>query len=91
MKDFFVAGNWKLQKTHEEVGPFFDEWSKLITSKKSDFAFFGSAMLIPAMAEAAQISAVPFQYGPHHGERQYGIDRHGAGDGNAVSRGQIAR
>ena len=66
MKEFFVAGNWKLQKTHEEVGPFFDEWSGLVTKDSTDFAFFGSAMLIPAMAEAAKGSKVSFQYGPQN-------------------------
>ena len=66
MKDFLIAGNWKLQKTHEEVQPFFDEWSKLTTSTSSDFAFFASAMLIPAMAEIAKNSKVKFSYGPQN-------------------------
>ena len=65
MKDFLVAGNWKLQKTHEEVKPFFDEWSSLVEGNH-DYAFFGSAMLIPAMADAAKSSKTKFSYGPQN-------------------------
>jgi triosephosphate isomerase len=65
MKDFLVAANWKLQKTHEEVKPFFEEWASLVEDKH-DYAFFGSAMLIPAMADAAKNTSQKFSYGPQN-------------------------